>query len=315
LTSDPTGDAGPAIDVRDMHMKFGERKAVDGIDLEIPRGCVFGFLGPNGAGKTTTVRVLLGLLAPTGGEVRVFGMDPAAEDPALRARTGALLDQPGIYETLSAEENLEFFGRANQMGSGHRAARIRALLEQFELYDRRHEPVRSWSLGMKQRLGVARAVLHEPELVFLDEPTRALDPVAAASLRDAVRSLAREEGMTVFLTTHNLSEAERLCDRVALIRNGRLVAQGPTEDVVRTDRPIRITIRGRDFGAQTLAELEALPGVTLLERGENALTLSLDPTSDRHRVLETVLGSGGKVDEVREHGVTLEEAYLRLMGS
>ncbi len=310
-----SGGDGSAVEVRDLRRSFGDRVAVGGISFEIPRGCVFGFLGPNGAGKTTTVRVLLGLLAPTGGEVRVLGRNPAAEDPSLRARTGALLDQPGIYEALSARENLEFFGSANGMKRAHIAARSQALLERFELVDRSNEPVRNWSLGMKQRLGVARAVLHEPELVFLDEPTRALDPVAAVNLRTAIRTLSTDEGTTVFLTTHNLAEAERICDRVALIRNGRLVAQGQTDDVVRMGRPFELSYRGRGFGDATFAALAGLPGVTLLERREDLITLRLDPSTERNRVLEAVLGAGGQVDEVREHGASLEDAYLRMMGS
>ncbi len=216
----------PAIRMEGVTRDFGTLRAVDHVTLDVPAGVVFGFLGPNGSGKTTTIRLLLGLIRATSGAARVLGFDVAAEAEAIREKTGALLEHTGLYERLSAEDNLDYYGRIAGMAAGDRSARIKELLEQADLWERRHEPVGRWSRGMKQKLAVARALLHRPAVVFLDEPTAGLDPVAAVAFRRDVARMVAREGITVFLTTHNLAEAEKVCDRVAVIRRGRLVAVG-----------------------------------------------------------------------------------------
>jgi ABC-2 type transport system ATP-binding protein len=209
--------------------EFGAVRALDALDLEVPAGAIFGFLGPNGSGKTTTIRLLLGLLEPTAGRAEVLGLDPLRNGDALRARTGALLEHDGLYERLTARENLEFHARIAGLERPARRARIEELLRRTGLWERRDDPVGEWSRGMKQKLALARALLARPALVLLDEPTAGLDPVAAAALREELARLAREEGTTVFLTTHLLGEAERLCSLVAILRRGRLVAMGPPD--------------------------------------------------------------------------------------
>ena len=193
----------------------------------MPRGIVFGFLGPNGSGKTTTIRLLLGLLEPTAGQARVLGFDLRTQADEIRARTGALLEHSGLYERLSAEDNLEFYGRVCRLPANVRRKRCEELLGNLGLWDRRKEPVGTWSRGMKQKLAIARTLLHRPTLIFLDEPTAGLDPVAAAALHDDLTALVAQEGVTVFLTTHNLAEAEKLCQQVGVINQGRLIASGP----------------------------------------------------------------------------------------
>jgi ABC-2 type transport system ATP-binding protein len=220
-----------AIDVQDVCCTFGDLQALDRVTLRVRGGTVFGLLGPNGAGKTTTIRLLLGLVAATSGHARVLGLDLRAESAAVRCRTGALLEHTGLYERLSAEDNLDFYGRVWRLPRVERQERIRELLTEFGLWDRRHDIVARWSRGMKQKLAVARAMLHRPHLLLLDEPTAGLDPVASAALRDDLASLVTRERVTVLLTTHNLVEAERLCAEIGVLSRGRLLAVGTPADV------------------------------------------------------------------------------------
>jgi len=201
-------------------------EALSGLDLEVRRGEVFGLLGHNGSGKTTTVRLLNGILRPSTGTATVLGLDPGRDGPALRARSGVLTETPALDERLSAHETLALFGRIYGLSRTFAAARATALLEAFALADRAKDVVGSFSRGMKQRMALARTLVHEPELIFLDEPTAGLDPVAARDVHDLVRTVTAGQGRTVVLCTHNLMEAQRLCDRVAVLRRGVMVALG-----------------------------------------------------------------------------------------
>ncbi|MEM5774487.1 MAG: ABC transporter ATP-binding protein, partial [Anaerolineaceae bacterium] len=212
-----------AIETRQLTRTFGDVTAVDEISFAIPKGIVFGFLGPNGSGKTTTIRLLLGLLEPSGGSARVLGFDTLTQADEIRQRCGALLEDTGLYDRLNAEDNLEFYARIWRMPEAQRRKRIQQLLTNTGLWERRKDLVREWSRGMRQKLAVARALLHHPEMVFLDEPTAGLDPVASAALRDDLEKLVHQEGLTVFLTTHNLAEAESLCSQIAVINKGKLL--------------------------------------------------------------------------------------------
>jgi ABC-2 type transport system ATP-binding protein len=291
---------------------FGRVRAVDGLDLEIPSGTVFGFLGPNGAGKTTTIRLLLGLLEPTGGRATVLGFDTRARGGSIREQSGALLEHHGLYERLSAEENLAFYARVWRLGRAARAHRIRALLEPLGLWERRSEPVGRWSRGMKQKLAVARALLHKPGLLFLDEPTAGLDPVAAATLRDELGTLVQREGVTVFLTTHNLAEAERLCSRVAVIKQGTLRAVGhPDELKARSATKAEIT--GRGFDESTVALLRGRSGVVRADLQNGRLVLELAEGAETAPLVALIVQSGGLVEEVRKDKGSLEDVFLTLM--
>ena len=213
-----------AIRADGLSCAFGSISALDDLSFEVPRGTLFGFLGPIGAGKTTTIRALLGLLEPDSGRAEVLGMDPRFEGAKIRDRSGALLGDTGLYDRLTAEDNLDFYACVWHLSHSERRARIRELLTRFGLWDRRKESPEMWSSGMRRKLAVARALLHQPVLVFLDEPTAGLDPLAAHELGDDLVRLASSNGVTVFLTTHDLAEAQRLCQQVAIIRSGQVLA-------------------------------------------------------------------------------------------
>jgi ABC-2 type transport system ATP-binding protein len=291
---------------------FGTVRAVDGLDLEVSAGTVFGFLGPNGAGKTTTIRLLLGLLEPTGGRATVLGCDTRADAGRIREQSGALLEHHGLYERLSAEQNLEFYARVWRLSGSARVERIRALLQPLGLWDRRGEPVGRWSRGMKQKLAVARALLHRPSLLFLDEPTAGLDPVAAATLRDELSTLVQREGVTVFLTTHNLAEAERLCSRVAVIKKGRLLAVGHPDEL-KARSATRAEITGLGFNDSTISLLKGQPGVVGVELKNGRLLLELAEKAETAPLVAAIVQHGGLVEEVRKDKGSLEDVFLTLM--
>ncbi len=226
-----------AISTQKLSHHFGERNALKDINLQIPTGEIFGYLGSNGAGKTTTIRILLGLLAASSGEVNVLGFDPRSQAAEIRTRCGALLEHTGLYERLTAFENLDFYARIWRLSASERSRRVQELLESIDLWERRNEVILEWSRGMKQKLAVARALVHKPELVFLDEPSAGLDPLAAVALREDLLRLVNQERVTVFLTTHHLDEAEKMCSQVAVLHQGILLASGtPAEIRARTGK-------------------------------------------------------------------------------
>lgn len=301
-----------AIEARDLVRDFGPVRALDHLSFDVPAGIVFGFLGPNGAGKTTAIRTFLGLVEPTSGSARVFGFDTKREGDRVRERAGALLEHHGLYERLTAEQNLEFAGRIWHMPAGDRRARIRELLDQFGLWDRREEAVGKWSRGMKQKLAVARAVFHRPPLVFLDEPTAGLDPVASAALRDDLASLATGQGVTIFLTTHNLVEAERLCDLVGVIRRGQLAALGPPSSL-HPDASGLIRVVGTGLDPSIAADAMTLPGVLHASVLDGTLEVKLADGVRPAELVAMLVERGVGIDEVRRDRQTLEEAFFELV--
>ena len=306
-------DRGLAIRTEGLSRHFGRLRAVNGLSLSIPRGSVFGFLGPNGAGKTTTIRLLLGLVPPTCGRAEVLGLDPARRGGAVRERCGVLLEHSGLSERMSARDNLEFHGRIWRLPVEERRARIRELLLNVGLWERRGDRVASWSRGMRQKLAIARALLHRPELVFLDEPTAGLDPVAAAALREDLGRLARQEGVTVFLTTHNLTEADRLCDRVAVIREGRLVAEGRPSEIRRAASPPRLRVTGRGFSDNILELLRERPEVAGVHREDGRLLIYLREHVDVAALVGFLVRVGAEVEGVAPVTDTLEDVFLELV--
>ncbi len=292
---------------------FQTTRAVDGLSIEVPRSAVFGFLGPNGSGKTTTIRMLLGLLEPTFGKVSVLGFDAASQSDEIRLRSGCLLEYSGLYERLSAEDNLELFGRIWKIPRLDRRARIQELLQTFGLWERRREAAGVWSRGMKQKLAVARALLHRPPLIFLDEPTAGLDPVAAAALREDLAALARREGVTVFLTTHNLPEAEKLCSRVAVIRRGKLLAEGSPEELRAQKAGHRAQVLGRGFSEQILAMAQARPEIRSARLENGQLLVEMQDHSPMAPLVSMLVGAGAEIEEIRKERASLEDVFLTLM--
>ncbi|MGQ9675419.1 MAG: ATP-binding cassette domain-containing protein [Chloroflexota bacterium] len=302
-----------AISTEGLTRTFGNTRAVDDLSFEVPAGIVFGFLGPNGSGKTTTIRLLLGILEPTSGRAQVLGYDVQSQGHEVRLRSGALLEHSGLYEQLSAEDNLEFYGRVWRLPSAERKARCQEALTRMGLWERRKERVGAWSRGMKQKLAVARALLHRPSMVFLDEPTAGLDPLAAAALRDDLEKMVAREGLTVFLTTHNLAEAERLCQRVAVIRQGRLIAVGSPDELRARSGALRVEIIGHGFGERALAQLRAMAGVTDVATHNDKLLLDLEDNVEVAPLVSLLVREGARVEEVRKGKASLEEAFLALM--
>jgi ABC-2 type transport system ATP-binding protein len=304
---------GVVIRVEALVRDFGAVRALDHISFEVPAGVVFGFLGPNGAGKTTVIRVLLGLVDATAGRAEVFGLDPQRDGDRIRERAGALLEHHGLYERLTAFQNLDFFGRTWRLARGARHDRIRELLTQFGLWDRRDDVVGKWSRGMKQKLAVARAVLHRPPLVFLDEPSAGLDPVASAALREDLARLAALEGVTIFLTTHNLAEAERLCALVGVIREGKLVGYGPPAELRARRTTPAVLVAGGGLDNGVAESLGAQPGIAGVERVGEELRVTLGPEASVPALVQWLVSHGVQVEEVRRERATFEHAFLDLM--
>lgn len=301
------------IRTHNLACDFKNVRAVDNLSLEIPSGIVFGFLGPNGAGKTTTIRLLLGLLAPIAGSAEVLDCDTATRADDIRQQTGALLEHSGLYERLSAEDNLEFYGRVWHLSKTERQSRIKELLGNLDLWERRKESVGTWSRGMKQKLAVARVLLHRPRLIFLDEPTAGLDPIAAAALRNDLATLVAREGVTVFLTTHNLAEAEKLCGQVGVIQQGKLIALGHPDTLRANSGTARVEIIGRGFTETRLASLRRISAVTAAELSNGRLILQLNGKQDTAPLIKQLISSGAEIEEVRKGNASLEEAFLKLM--
>ena len=302
-----------AIRTQDLTRDFDTVRAVDGLSLEVSPGIVFGFLGPNGSGKTTTIRLLLGLLEPTAGRATVLGFDTRTQADQIRERAGALLEHPGLYERLSAWDNLEFYGRVWRLPAAERRQRSQELLRHLDLWERSNEIVGTWSRGMKQKLAVARTLLHRPRLIFLDEPTAGLDPVAAAALREDLASLVAREGVTVFLTTHNLAEAEKLCDQVGVIRQGRLLAVGHPDQLRSQAGGPRAEITGQGFDDGVLALLRSRQEVVSAELQKGHLSLTLREGAEVAPLVSLLVGAGAQVEEVRRGKASLEEVFLTLM--
>ncbi len=289
---------------------FDALRAVDNLNLEVPAGTIFGFLGPNGSGKTTTIRMLLGLLEPSAGRAEVLGFDVPRQADEIRLRAGALLEHHGLYERFSAWDNLEFYGRVWRLPRRERHARIEELLRRLDLWERRREAVGRWSRGMKQKLAVARALLHRPQIVFLDEPTAGLDPVAAPSLRQDLAGLVQREGVTVFLTTHNLAEAEKLCHLVAVISAGRLLALG-RPDELRARAGLRAEIAARLVDETTLDALRRRAEIAAAEWRDGRLLVELHPGAELAGVIAMLVESGVRIEEVRK--ASLEDVFLTLI--
>jgi ABC-2 type transport system ATP-binding protein len=302
-----------AIQTHQLTRDFGSLRAVDHLTLEVPAGQIFGLLGPNGAGKTTTIRLLLGLLPPTSGQVRVLGLDPLQQGEAVRSRCGALLEHAGLYERLSAEDNLDLYARIWRMDTPARKKRIQELLEGLGLWERRKDTVAEWSRGMKQKLAIARVLLHRPQLIFLDEPTAGLDVPTAAALREDLVRMVAQQGATIFLTTHNLSEAEKLCAQVAVIREGQLLAFGsPQELRARAGQP-RLQVFGRGLNERVLTALQHLPSVGAVKYLNDHLEIDLKEPAETATLVKLLIEQGAEIEEVRKSTASLEEAFLNLL--
>jgi ABC-2 type transport system ATP-binding protein len=293
--------------------RFGPRTAVDGVSFEVARGEVFGLLGPNGAGKTTTVRVLGTLLRADSGSAEVAGIPVRPENgQEIRRRISILSETPGLYERLTVEENLEFFAGLFGWTAGAATERIGRALEAVNLTDRRQDLAGALSKGLRQRAALARSLLNDPEVLFLDEPTQGLDPEAAQDVRDLVVSL-RAGGTTVFLTTHRLEEAERLCDRVAIVQS-RLLALGGTDDLRASLFSPSLEVRLARPLADPAAVMRPIPGVQSWEQADGSYHLRVeDPATVSPTLVRALVAAGADLLELREIRHSLEEVYLKIV--
>jgi ABC-2 type transport system ATP-binding protein len=302
------------IHAEGLTKQFGSLTAVDDLTLNVEEGEVFGFLGPNGAGKTTTVRMLTSLISRTRGSAEVAGctLGNPAEEVRLRSRIGLLPENVGLYEAQSAYENLAYFGRLQGTEPARLAQNIERLLRMLGLWEERDLPLATFSKGMKQKVAIARALVHDPELLFLDEPTANLDPEAAKTVRDFILELKKER-RTIFLNTHHLDEAERICDRVGILRTRLLTVGSPAE------------LKSQVWGSRTIARVdrvsEAMVAAIRTRLGDrsiqvqgNSLTIGVeDPDRQNPEIAEAIVSVGGKLRELSQVSASLEDVYLNLV--
>jgi ABC-2 type transport system ATP-binding protein len=306
------------INVENLTRRFGDNIAIDNLDLEVHKGEVFGYLGHNGAGKTTTVRLLNGVLESHSGHIRVLGLDPINDGPALRARTGVLTESASLDTRLTARDNLSIYADLFGVPRDSVPARISELLEFFELSEHADDKVATFSTGMRQRLALARTLLHDPEILFLDEPTSGLDPLAAHQVNQLIANLSRKRGHTVFLCTHNLVEAQKLCDRVAVLEHGRLVALGtPAELAQQYVR--RLDVQIETAPEQIDSALEILSNASSLTRGlpqrtNGTLTLTVTGREAIPELLVLLVKRDIRVYHMAANEPSLEDVYFALHG-
>jgi len=301
------------VQVSGLERRFGETVALAGISFAVTAGEVVGLLGHNGAGKTTTIRLLLGLLTPHGGTVRVFGMEPVVDGERVRARTGVVGESPGLDERLTARELLQVFADLYDVPPALQRTRIPELLEQFGLAEVADRRVGTFSAGMRQRLALARCLLHDPELLLLDEPTTALDPVAAHQVRELIAE-RRREGRTILLATHNLDEAERLCDRVIILERGRVLVEGhPRELAAALGVPAQLTVEVEPLAIGQALEALRQPGMIARSEPEpGRLTVERVTRSQVPELVAALVEARVPVYGVALQAPSLEDVYLAL---
>ncbi|MFZ0891432.1 MAG: ABC transporter ATP-binding protein [Thermoplasmata archaeon] len=302
------------IHAEGLTKRFGDVTAVDGVTLDIGEGEVFGFLGPNGAGKTTTIRMLTSLISKTSGTAEVAGCELGKEADALRLRQkiGLLPENVGLYEGSTAYENLQYFGDLYRVDRVTLQRNIERLLRMMDLWEKKDLAVETFSKGMKQKLALARALVHDPVLLFLDEPTANLDPEAAKMVRDALLEFKKEK-RTIFLNTHNLDEAQRVCDRVGILRTKLITIGSPSELRSRlqaTHTVVRLATASEELAAKVRARL----GSRKVEVSGNDLLIEVeDPDRENPEIADAVVAAGGRIRELSQPGPSLEDVYLKLI--
>ncbi|MFA4639636.1 ATP-binding cassette domain-containing protein [Pyrococcus kukulkanii] len=303
-----------AIEVKDLVKKYGDFTAVKGISFKVKKGEIFAFLGPNGAGKTTTVHVLTTLLKPTSGKAIVAGHDVVKEPMEVRKKIGIVFQDPSVDRELTAYENMYIHGRIYGLGGRELKEKIERLLKFVELWKFKDRPVKYFSGGMQRRLEIARALLHEPEILFLDEPTIGLDPQTRARIWDYIKTMKEEHDMTIFLTTHYMDEAEQLADKIAIIDHGKIIAEGTAEELKKLVGNDIIYLR-LESPKEELKCLKAdfIRGCKLLPDGRVRIDVE-NATEALPKLFELAQRSGVKILEVTYHRPTLNDVFLHLTG-
>jgi len=305
-----SGTDGLALATRGLRKSYGSRRALDGLDLSVPTGVVYGFLGPNGAGKTTTMRVLTGLIHADGGSVEILGRPFKRGDRHRLFEVGALVESPTFYPYLSARANLRELAAS---GAPVPSKRIEELLDLVGLCDRANDKVQDYSMGMKQRLGIAAALLNDPKLLLLDEPANGLDPAGIVAMRDTLRALA-SQGKTVLISSHLLAEIQVMADTVGIIASGKLVREGPLKELLSMQAVVKVRVQPNqvDAAVATLAPLFAAERLTETDREEGWLTVHIAP--DRAEEVSQKLAGAGIYVSGMESGTDLEMLFLELTG-
>jgi ABC-2 type transport system ATP-binding protein len=296
----------PALRTVALSKSYGKRLAVDRLDLEVDRSELFGFLGPNGAGKTTTIRMALGLIAPTSGSVEIFGREVRAHRSEVLPRVGALVESPALYGYMSGRDNLRAVG--NLLG-GTPEKRIDEVLEIVSLKGRDRDRVRTYSMGMKQRLGLAVALLNDPDLLILDEPANGLDPAGIVEMRDLLRSLGAQ-GKTVFISSHVLMEVQQICTRVAIINHGKLVRVAPVHELLRASGEFAVKV---DSPLELVSLLRRQPWASAA-RSEDGVVVTTAPEGRGRNLIKFLVENGQTPDSVSERQQDLEDIFLSLTG-
>ena len=318
MTASATASATrPAIETRALTKHFGGILAVDRLDLVVPQGSIFGLLGPNGAGKTTTIRILTGLARPTAGSASVVGIAVDLDQPELRRRLGYLDQDPRFYSWMKGRELLELVGRLHGLATSELRARVAEMLERTGLTAAAERRIGGYSGGMRQRLGIAQALLHGPQLLFLDEPVSSLDPEGRRDLLALIAGLRGEA--TVVFSTHVLSDVERICDRIAILDRGRLVTEGPLDELLAAHaRPIYRLVPAPDQDAQVAAlidRLRAAPWTTDVSIEHDVVRVAVsDPDAASGEILSFVVATGVVLDSFERARPTLEDVFLELVG-
>ncbi len=305
----------PVLEVRNLRKVFGELTAVDGISFNVNEGEIYGLLGPNGAGKTTSISMICGLLEPTDGEILVQGLGLGENPREVKRRLGVVPQEVAVYQELSARSNLEFWGGIFGLRGRELKSRIDALLEQVGLEDRATEPVKNFSGGMKRRLNLAMGLVHDPQLILLDEPTVGIDPQARHKILDIVKQIVAQ-GRTVLYTTHYLEEAEDLCDRLAILDHGRILAEGTVGELkAQLGEGSLLTVQGGFQAKDLAAAAAALPGILPVEitQGRGMLMVSRDGPGVSHS-LEGLFMAGLTFDDITIKEPNLEDLFLKLTG-
>jgi ABC-2 type transport system ATP-binding protein len=301
------------ITVENLTKKFGEVTAVEGLTFRVEQGEIFGFLGPNGAGKTTTIRILCCLISKTGGEAAIenYRIGNAADSLQIRKMIGLVPDNVGLYEDLTALENLQFYGKLYEVPGGRAKENIEHFLKMLGLWERKDARAGSFSKGMKQKLALARALIHEPKILFMDEPTANLDPESAKTVRDFILDV-KKQGGTIFLNTHNLDEAQRICDRIGIIKT-KLLTVGTPEQLRESFSKPKTEIRLAQVNEALVSALKKLIP-NKIEVSDNKLLIDVtDPDKENPAIIAAITSSGGQVREVSQLVPTLEDVYLQIV--
>ncbi len=301
------------IDAENLTKKFGNLTAVEDLTLHVDEGEVFGFLGPNGAGKTTTVRMLCCLISKTSGSATIGGYEIGNKEGSLKIRKmiGLVPDNVGLSEHLTAYDNLDFYGKIYDCSESQRKESIKRFLEMLGLWEKRNDLAGTFSKGMKQKLAIARALIHDPQILFLDEPTANLDPESAKTVREFILELKKEK-KTIFLNTHNLDEAQRICDKIGIL-NTKLRVTGTPQDLEEAAKGRKTVIELEQVNDVILKALKKLPLKNLTSEGNKIMFNVIEPDKENWPAVEAIVHTGGHVNTVNVLGSTLEDVYLKLM--